>query len=98
MRETVEQFVLLSLEPTDISDDLATVPIHRLGVTGRGSMLALGEWRLRHQGPEASLVGLIGEMGELLLGDGQLVAQIAQLRSDVDESPLESRPGHGGAV
>ena len=75
--ESVEQFILLLLESPNIGDHLVAVTFHCLGMTSSSSMLLLGEWGLRDEGPEASIVGFVGEMGQLLISNSQLMAQVA---------------------
>ena len=47
---------------------VGAVPAHRLGVPGGLAVLPLGERRLRDEGPQAGVVGLVGEVGQLLVG------------------------------
>ncbi len=71
--ESVEQFILLFLKPPNIGNHLIAVTFHRLGVTSSSPMLPLGERGLGNEGSEASIVGLVGEMGQLLVGNCQFV-------------------------
>lgn len=96
--ESVEQVVLLLLKPTNIGNHLASVTFHRLGVTSSDAMLPFSERGLGNERSEASIVGLVGEMGQLLVGNCQFVTQVAQLDIDFREPPLQCRPCHGGEV
>ena len=61
---------------------------HGVGVALGLAVLVLGQRRLGHQGPQAGVVGLLGEVAQLLVGDGQLLAELAE--------PV-GRPRTGGA-
>jgi ABC-type antimicrobial peptide transport system ATPase subunit len=47
---------------------------------------------------KGEIVGLVGEMGQLLVGNCQFMTQVAQLDIDFREPPLQCRPCHGGEV
>jgi hypothetical protein len=96
--EPVEQFVLLLLKTSDIGDDFIAMATHRVGMTSGDPVLALGEWRLRDQRSKPSVIGLIGEMSELFVDNGQFVAKVPKLRTDLNEPLLQHGPCHGGEV
>lgn len=96
--ESVEQIILLLLKPPNIGNHLVAVTFHGLGVTSSGAMLPFGEWSLGNERPEASIVGLVGEMGQLLVGNRQFMTQVAQQDTDLGKPPLQCRPCHGGEV
>jgi hypothetical protein len=68
------------------------VTLHGVGVALGLAVLAPGEGRLRHERPEARVVGLVGEVVELLVGDAELLAQLALALGVVGESALEAGP------
>ena len=57
--------------------------------------LGVGERRLRHERPQAGVLGLRFEERALLLGDGEVGAQALQSIAHVDQPALEQGPGHG---
>lgn len=65
-----------------------------VGVTAGLAMLLLGQWRLRHERAQASVVGLVGELDELLLGDPEVVARRLQLLAHGAKAALDLGPGH----
>lgn len=70
--EPVEQVVLRRLELTDLGHQRVAVATHGLGVALGLAVDLLGAGRLRDQGPEVGLVGVVGEVAELLLGHGKI--------------------------
>ena len=71
--EPVEQLVLGSLELLRSTTTTgARCARHRIGVLLGLVVLAVGERGLRHQGPQARLVGGLGEEGQLLVDDREL--------------------------
>ncbi len=96
--ETVEEVVLGRLEFVDVLLQLGTEALHGLGVPRGLPMIALGDGRLRDQGAETRLVGLFGEVEELLVGDVQFPPQLAEPGRHLGEAPLDERPGHGSSV
>ena len=50
--------------------------------------------RLRHQRPDAGVVGLVTEVLELLVDDPQLLAQGAQAVADLGEAAFDEGPVH----
>jgi len=52
-------------------------------------MLLFGQRRLGHESSDPGVIGLVGEVGELLICHLQLVAELAQAVGDLDESALD---------
>lgn len=97
-QQPVEQLVLVLLEATDLVDDLGAVPLHGVGVALGVLVLALCERRLGHKGPQPGVVGRLGEVRKLLLGDGQLLAELLEARADLGQAALDEGPGHRRSV
>ena len=57
-------------------------------------VLPVGERRLRHQRPQPGVVGGLGEVAELLVGHGELLAQLLEARADLGEAAFDQGPGH----
>ena len=76
--EPVEQLVLVALQLGDLGLDLGAVPAHRLGVAFRLAVVAVGDGRLGHEGTQARVVGLIGEVRELLGADVEFATQLPE--------------------
>ena len=65
---------------------------HGVGVTSRLAVLALGEGGLRHERTDAGVVGLTGELCELLVDDRQFGAQVAQAGRHLAQPAFDPRP------
>lgn len=70
------------------------MPAQPLGVTARGAMLTLGEGGFGHEGAETCVVGLAGELDQLLLRHPEVVARRPQLVAHRPKSALDLGPGH----
>lgn len=70
--EPVEQVVLGEFELPDLGEEIGMVAAHGIGVALGLVVLLLRERRLGHQRSEPSFVGLLRQVGELLLGDGEI--------------------------
>ena len=57
---------------------VGAVAAHGVGVLLGLAVLLLGERRLGDEGPEPGVVGLVGEVRELLVGHPQLLAELAR--------------------
>ncbi len=80
-------------ETTDLGDDLVAMTPHRVGVASGAAVFAVGERRLRHQRPQTRILGLIGEVGQLFVCDGEIAAQALQPIADLDQAAFD-----GGSV
>jgi hypothetical protein len=94
-QQPVEQLVLRELELGDLLDDLGSMPGHGLGVALGVVVLPVGERGLRHERAEPGVVGRIGEVAQLLLGDGQLLTEVAEPSTHLRQAALHEGPGHG---
>ena len=80
----------------ELGEHVGAVAAHGVGVLLGLAVLLLGQWRLGHQRPDAGVVGLVGEVRELLVGHPQLLAELPQAVGHLGEATLEQGPGHGG--
>ena len=85
----VEQFVLGALELGDLGQHLAAVPPHGVGVTLGLTHVLAGERRLRHKRTQAGVVSDVVEHRQLLVGDGQIPAQLAEAGGDLAQPSFE---------
>lgn len=94
--ESVEQLVLGALETGDPLEQLGAVSLHGLGVPLGLVMLPIGQGCLRDERAQSSIVGCLGEVGQLILGDAELVAQLLEARRGLGEAAFDERSGHRG--
>ena len=92
--QPVEQLVLGLLEPADLVEHLGAVALHGVGVALGVLVLPVGERRLRHERPQPGVVGGLGEVAELLVGHGELLAELLEARADLGEAAFDEGPGH----
>ena len=57
-------------------------------------MLLLGERGLRHQRPQTGVLGLVGQLDELLLGDAEILACGLQFLADRSQATFDAGAGH----
>ena len=81
-------------EAADGVDHLGAMPKHGIRVALRVMVLAVGQRRLGHQRPEPGVVGGLGQVLQLLVGDGELLAELAQARRHLGQASLHEGPGH----
>lgn len=67
---------------------------HRVGVALRVAELAIGHRRLGDEGAQPRVVGLVGEVSELLVGDGELFSQLLEPPAHFGEAALDVTAGH----
>lgn len=96
--QPVEQLVLVLLETLDTRLHFAPVAQHGIRVALGLPVLALGQWGLGHEGPQTGVVGLFGELPKLLVGDDQLLAELAQPVGELRQATFDERAGHGRGV
>lgn len=63
------------LELRDLPGDVGPMPTHRLDVFASLVGLMIGHGGLGHQGPERQLVGIVGELHQLLVDDVEFAPQ-----------------------
>jgi hypothetical protein len=85
----VEQFVLGALEFGDLVLQLTAVAAHGISVSLGLALVLTGEGRLRHQRAQPGVVGDVVEDRQLLVGDRQIVAQLAETGGDLAQPSFE---------
>ena len=75
-------------------DEVGAVLGHRVGVPLGVTGLDAGVRRLGHQRPDAHVVGLVAQVGELLVGDAQLLAQRLQPAAHLTQLALDRPTPH----
>lgn len=96
--EPVEQVVLGGFQLADLGQLGVAVAAHGLGVALGLAMGLLGSGSFRDQRPEAGLVGLVGEVGELLLGNGEITRDRPQAVRYVSQTPFDESAAHDGSL
>lgn len=94
----IEEIVLGAFQLFDLRPHTCLVTHHCIRVPLGLTVVALREGRLGHQRPQACVVGLLGQLGVLLVCDPQLGPQLAQARGDVVEATFQQRSGHAGSL
>lgn len=94
--EAIEQVVLRLLELRDAVLHLGAVAHHRIGVPLRLLVLLRRQRGLRHEGPQAGLVGRLSQLGQLVVGDGELVTQLTEACGHLREAAFDEGSGHRG--
>lgn len=84
------------LEAGDALEEVGAMALHGLGVPLGVVVLAVREWCLRQERAQPGVVRGVGEVGQLLVGDPQVVAELPQARGDLREAALDEGPGHRG--
>src|SRR5437899_669740 len=92
--EPVEQLVLGPFQLLDRCQHIGTVSRHCIGVLLGLVVLAVGERRLRHESPQARLVGLPSQERELLLDDREVGPGALQPVRHVRQTPFDEPPRH----
>lgn len=78
----------------DVVEDLGAVAAHGIGMPLGFLVLPLGQGRLGDKRAQAGVVGGLGEVGQLVLGDRQLLAQLAKAGGDLRQAALDEGSGH----
>ena len=94
--QLVEQLVLTSFELLDSCPYFGSVPIHCGRVLLCLAVLAVGDGRLRDECAEPGVVRGVGQVRELLVGDGELGPELLQPLGHLNQLALDQRPGHRG--
>jgi hypothetical protein len=71
---------------------------HRFDVLAGLAQLPLGDRGLGHEGPDARVVGLVGEVRELLVDDAELFVEVLEAAAHLDEAPLDELASQGPLV
>src|SRR5436190_18935575 len=87
--EAVEQLVLFLFELRNPGDYVVAAADHGVGVPLGLVVLAVGQRGLRHQRPQAGIVGLLHEDGQLLVQDSEFVAGAPQAVVDLPQPALD---------
>lgn len=69
---------------------------HGIGVALGLLVLLGGQGGLGDEGPQTGVVGRVGQVGQLILGDGELLTELAQARGDLRQAALDEGSGHPG--
>jgi 4-alpha-glucanotransferase len=85
--------VLTLLELGDRGDHVGSVARHGVGVQLRLAMLDPRSGSLCHECPQAEVVGLVGEVRQLLVDDAQFFTQLPQPDTDLAQSTLDEPHG-----
>lgn len=93
-QQLVEQVVLGRFELADAHGDLGPMAEQCVGVTLCVLVLATRQWRFRHKRPQARVIGDIGKVGKLFLGDSKLFPQPHETLGHLAEAALEPGPRH----
>jgi hypothetical protein len=67
---------------------------HGIGVCLRLSIVVTGARSFGHQRSNAQIVGIVGQVSELIVDDDQFVAQGAQTRTGLAQSTLDQPLTH----
>ena len=94
--EAVEQLVLAVFERVDLELHLGSMAGHGGGMALGVTMLPIRTGGLGHQRADPRLVGLAGEVGQLLVGHAEILAETAEPPADLPESALGELLGHDG--
>src|ERR1700716_2670056 len=87
--ESVEQLVLRSFELGDRVHHRGSTAGQGIGVSTRLAQLTVGKGRLRHEVPDTGLVRRLRQRRQLLVDNGQLLADSLQPGVDLDEATLD---------
>jgi hypothetical protein len=71
---------------------------HRFDVLAGLAQLPLGDRGLGNESPDARVVGLVGEVRELLVDDAELFVEVFEAAAHLDEAPLDELASQGPLV
>jgi len=92
--QSVEQLVLTSLEFGDRRQHLGPVPGHGIGMPFGIPVVEAGTRRLGHQSAPLQIIGLVGQVGVLLIDDAQFVTQRPQSLAHLPQSTFDPAVAH----
>ena len=87
----IEELVLAGLELGDLVDDVLAVAAHRVHVAAGVDRLVRPRRTVGDERPHVEVVGVVGEVGELLVDRAQLVAERAQPMSELERDAARAR-------
>lgn len=90
--------VLPRLELADVLDHAVAMGAHRLDVPPGVPVLEVGSGGFRDEGSQTLVVGVVGQVRELLLDDPQFFAQATQAVAGLAETPLDQTLSHGRSL
>jgi 4-alpha-glucanotransferase len=94
----IEQLVLALLQLVDGRNHVLAMGRHGVCVCLRLPIVVTSTGSLGNQGTDAQVVGVVSEMGELIVDDAQFVAQGAQARGRLPQSSLDQPFAHPARV
>ena len=68
--------------------------LHRVDVLSGFTQLAVGARGLGNQRADPSVIGVVGEMAELLVDDAQFFVEMFESAAHFNEPPLDELAGH----
>lgn len=83
-----------ALELAELLEQVGVVAAHGVRVALGLAVLLLGQRGLRHERPQTGFVGLLGEVGELLLGDGDVALDRLAAVGHVSQTPFDQGAAH----
>ena len=92
--QSVEQLVLTCLEFGDRGQHLCPMPGHGVGMPFGIPVVEAGPRRLGHQSAPLQIIGLVGQVGVLLIDDAQFVAQRSQSLAHLPQSTFDPAVAH----
>ncbi len=82
----------------DFCEQIVSVTTHGIGVTLGFAVFVFGQRSLRDQCTHAGFVGFFGQVGQLLVGDGQIRPDRFDAVGHVSESSFDEGSAHGPSV
>jgi len=92
--QSVEQLVLTCLEFGDRRPHLGPVPGHGVGMALGIAVVEAGPWGLGHESAPLQIIGLVGQVGVLLVDDSQFIAQRSQSLAHLPQSTFDPAVAH----
>lgn len=92
--EPVEQVVLGCFQLAHLGQQVIAVTTHRFGMALGLVVFLFGQRCLGNQSPQAGLIGLIGEVRKLLVGNGKLTRDGLHAVGNVSKTPFDEGAAH----
>lgn len=77
------------LEPFDLLDEVGPMALHRIRMALGFLVLSVCDRGLGHKRPQACVVRRLGKVAKLLVGNGELLAELAQTSAQLRQAPLD---------